>query len=48
LRFTESKDVVEKGFDGLRNDMILTDGEKITTEITEKQRKILDALQMSA
>jgi hypothetical protein len=28
--------------------MILPDGEKITTEITKKQREILDALQICA
>jgi len=28
--------------------MILPDGEKITTEITKKQREILDALHMCA
>ncbi|VVB63438.1 Uncharacterised protein [uncultured archaeon] len=28
--------------------MILPDGERITTEITKKQREILDALQMCA
>jgi hypothetical protein len=28
--------------------MILPDGEKITTEITKKQREILDTLHMSA
>jgi hypothetical protein len=28
--------------------MILPDGEKITTEVTKKQREILDALKMCA
>jgi len=28
--------------------MVLTDGEKVTTEITKKQREIMDALHMCA